>query len=297
MPCLRASADTTKRPIRPSCSRWATLTWSGSASRRVHPLLLLGRHAEAAVLDLDGETGRHLLGAQQHLGVRGREQRGVLDQFGQQMDDVGDGVAAQGAVDRRHQLDPRVLLHLRDGGAQHLRHSDRLAPLATGDRAAEDGEVLRVPADPGGEMVDMEEPLEQLGVLDLVLQLVEQLDLPVDQGLEPPGEIDEDLDLLFVADAAGEPGRLDHGGDGGLVRSAPTPGQQVEFVSAGSADGVRRAGTVLASAELLDHRAQIRLSDGRWSGAASCTGPVRIWLPGPLPGAAPRWRRGRGAPR
>lgn len=36
-------------------------------------------------------------------------------------------------------------------------------------------------------MVDVEEALEQIGVLDLVLQLVEQLDLAVHQRLEPHG--------------------------------------------------------------------------------------------------------------
>lgn len=41
--------------------------------------------------------------------------------------------------------------------------------------------------DAGGEMVDVEEALEQIGVLDLVLQLVEQLDLAVHQRLEPHG--------------------------------------------------------------------------------------------------------------
>ncbi len=33
MPCRLASWETTNRPMRPSASRWATLTWSGSASR------------------------------------------------------------------------------------------------------------------------------------------------------------------------------------------------------------------------------------------------------------------------
>ncbi len=67
-----------------------------------------------------------------------------------------------------HELDPRVLLDLGDGRAQHLGHGDRVAPLAAGDGAAEHGEVLGVPADAGGEVVDVEEALEQVGVLDLV---------------------------------------------------------------------------------------------------------------------------------
>lgn len=153
----------------------------GVGEQGVHLVLFGGGHTEATVLDLDGEPGRDVLGAHQHLGVRGGEQRGVLDQFGQQVDHVGDGVAAQGAVDRRYQFDSRVLLHLCDGRSEHLGHGDRVGPLPAGDGAAEYGEVLGVSADAGGQVVDVEEALEQLGILDLVLQLVEQLDLAVDQ--------------------------------------------------------------------------------------------------------------------
>lgn len=74
--------------------------------QRVHPVLLGDGHSEAAVLDLDGETGRDGVGAEQDLGVRGREHGGVLDEFGEQVDTVGDGVPAQGPVDRRDKLDP-----------------------------------------------------------------------------------------------------------------------------------------------------------------------------------------------
>ncbi|KIF71330.1 hypothetical protein HY68_26420, partial [Streptomyces sp. AcH 505] len=188
------------------------------------------------------------------------------------MDDVGDGVAAQGAVDRWHELDPRVLLDLGDGGAQDLRHGDRLAPLPAGHGAAEHGEVLGVPADPGGQMVDVEEALEQFGVLDLVLQVVQQLDLPVDQRLKAPGQIDEDLDLLLVARAAGEPGRLYDGGERGLLRALQLLGQQVEFVLAvaggtggGAAGGSWRRGRTpgghrFAASELLDEGAQFGLA-------------------------------------
>lgn len=89
-------------------------------------------------------------------------------------------------------------------------------------------------ADAGGEVVDVEEALEQLGVLDLVLQLVEDRDLPVHEGLEPPREIDEDLELLLAARLTGQLGGLDDGGDGALVRTGEVGGEQLEVV------GVRR---------------------------------------------------------
>ncbi|WP_404948972.1 hypothetical protein HFP70_32045 [Streptomyces sp. ARC14] len=205
--------------------------------------------------------------------MRGGEHRGVLDQFGQQVDHVGDGVAAQGAVHRRDELDPGVLLDLRDGRAQHLGHGDRVAPLAPGDGPAEDGEVLRVAADPGGQVVDVEEALQQVGVLDLVLQLVEDLDLAVDQGLQPPGEVDEDLDLLFVAGGAEELGGLDDGGDRGVLGPPHLLGEQVEGVAVG---GGRRRGPPgpdrFSGAELLHHPLEFGLALG--AGAAEPPPPV-----------------------
>lgn len=116
----------------------------GVGEQRVHLVLFAQGHAQAPVLDLDREAGGDEVDAQQDLGVRGGEHRGVLDEFGQQVDDVGDGVPAQGAVDRGHQFDPRVLLDLGDRGPQHLGHGDGVAPLAARDGAAEHGEVLGV---------------------------------------------------------------------------------------------------------------------------------------------------------
>ncbi len=78
----------------------------GVGEQGVHPALLGDGHAESAVLDLHGEPGGDQVGPHQHLGLRGGEQGGVLDEFGEQVDDVGDGVAAQGAVDRGDQPDP-----------------------------------------------------------------------------------------------------------------------------------------------------------------------------------------------
>jgi len=72
----------------------------------VHPVLFGRLHAQAAVLHLDGQARGDVVDAQQHLGVRGGEQGGVLDEFGEQVDDVGDRVTAQGALGRGHQLDP-----------------------------------------------------------------------------------------------------------------------------------------------------------------------------------------------
>ncbi len=79
-----------------------------------------------------------------------------------------------------------------------------------GDGAAHHGEVLGMAADAGGEVVDVEEALEEVGVLDLVLQLVQDGDLPVHQRLQAPGEVDEDPPASVRCPPgwrAGRPGR------------------------------------------------------------------------------------------
>ncbi len=210
----------------------------GAGEHGVHPALLVGGHAEPAVLDLDRESGRHPLGAQQDLGPRRGELGRVLHEFGQQVHDVGDGVAAYGALDGGHQPDPRVVLDLRDAGTQHLGDADRAAPLAAGDRAAEDGEVLGVAPDTGGQVVEVEQALQQFGVLDLGLQLVEVLDLPVDEGLHAAGEVHEDLDPLVAAARRGRPGGgLEDGRLGGVPGRRDLAAEPVEGILAG--DGRR----------------------------------------------------------
>ncbi|CAM5465788.1 hypothetical protein SGRIM119S_08023 [Streptomyces griseorubiginosus] len=245
----------------------------GVRQQRVHPLLFGDRHTEPTVLDLDREPRGHQVGPQQHLGVRGREHRRVLDEFGQQMDDVGDGMPPQRAVDRRHQLDPRVLLDLGDGRTQHLGHRDGVAPLPPRDRTAEHREVLGVPPDPGREVVDVEEPLEQVGILDLVLQLVENRDLPVHQRLKPPGEVDEHLQLLFAAGLAGELGGLDDGRDGSVVRARQIGREQLEVVGALGRTAARSTPRRhLPAPQSLDQRPQFGFAAR--AAAAQCADPV-----------------------
>ena len=235
--------------------------------QRVHPVLLGQRHPEPAILDLDGQPRGDHIGPQQDLGVRRREHRRVLDEFGQQVDHVRDGVPAHSAVDGRDELDPRVLLDLGDRGAQHLGHGDRVAPLPTRDGPAQHGEVLGVAPDPGGEVVDVEQTLEQVRILDLVLQLVEDRDLAVHEGLQAPRQVDEDLDLLFAARVAGELGRLDDRADGSVVGARQVVGEQVELVCVRGGSGARSArGRHVAAAQRLDEGAQIGLAPG--AGAA-----------------------------
>ncbi len=122
-------------------------------------------------------------------------------------------------------------------------------------------------ADAGGEVVDVEEALEEVGVLDLVLQLVQDGDLPVHQRLQAPGEVDEDLQFLFAARLAGELGGPDDGGDGAVVGAGQVGGEQFEVVGVVRRSTARFAlGRGLAAAQRLDHGAQIAL---RARGAAA----------------------------
>jgi hypothetical protein len=181
----------------------------------IEPVVFQLRHAKAAVIDLDDQARGDGLGAHHHPGLGRRERRRVLHQLGQQVDDVRHREAVERAGGARDDLDPRVVERLGDGRAQDLHHRDRLGPLAPRHRPAEHGEVLRVPAHPGGQVVDPEQALEQVGLFHLVLQRVEQLDLPVHQGLEPVREVDEHAPVGGGRRGSGRGGRRRDGRRGG----------------------------------------------------------------------------------
>ncbi|CAM3984291.1 hypothetical protein STAL104432_31345 [Streptomyces albus] len=250
----------------------------GLGEHRVHVVPVAGAHPEAAVLDLDGDSRGDALGAHQDLGLGGGEHRGVLDQFGQQMDDVRDGVPAHGALDGRDELDPGILLDLRDGGPQHLGEVDGTVPTAVRRGAAEDGEVLGVAADPGGEMVDGEDPFEQVGVVDVVLQLVDEPDLAVREGLEPAREVTEDGRVFLVGfltavvALSGEGGCLGDGGFRTALGERDPVGEQVESVADGLLPGCGSAGyRAFAVPQGPEHGVEFGLSSG--GGAAQGRAP------------------------
>ncbi len=267
----------------------------GVAEQQVHPVLFLGRHAQSPVLHLDRDPGGDPLGAQHHIGVGGGEHRGVLDEFGQQVHDVSDGVTADTAAGRGHDLDPGVLLDLRDRGAEHLAQVDGTGPLAAGGGAAQHGEVLGVAADAGGEVVDVEELLEQVRVLDRVLQIVQERDLPVDEGLQSAREVDEDLDLALAVGRAGRSGQPYEGRVRLFPGAAQFLGEQPELVHArrvasdlrGGRPSPHRARRALAPFDPVGGRAQLLAA--AHAGAAQRLAPVPYGL-----GAALGSEQGRG---
>ena len=106
----------------------------------------------------------------------------------------------------RQQLDPVVVLDLGQGGPDHVDQRHRLAPAAGRLGPREHDQVLGVAAHAGGQVVELEEVVEGVGVGLGALQVVDQLQLAVDQALAAPGQVEE-----HVADRLAQGGLL--GGD------------------------------------------------------------------------------------
>lgn len=163
-------------------------------------------------MDLQGEAVGDALAEHLHRGVRGREHRGVLQEFRDEVGEVGDGGAAHAEAGQSAHLDPLVVLDLGDGGADHVHELDGLAPLTGGGGAGQDDEAFGVLAHTGGEVVEPEEVRELVGVLRAPLHRVEEGELTVEQDLVAAGEVDEHL-----GDAAAQLRLLDGGLDGGAL--------------------------------------------------------------------------------
>jgi hypothetical protein len=69
---------------------------------------VLGVHPQTPVVDLDNEAARSKAHADAYLGVLGRNVLCVLDEFGEQVDDVRDRVPGHPHVGHRQYGDPPV---------------------------------------------------------------------------------------------------------------------------------------------------------------------------------------------
>src|SRR6185312_4652338 len=115
---------------------------------------LLGGQAQAAVFDLGDQAGAHPFGPDLDPGVGRGEDGGVLDEFGDQVDDVTDRAAGHQVLGFAVHVDPDVVFHL---GPQDVDDRHRVAPAAAGNRTRQDDQALGVPAHAGGEVVDAEQ--------------------------------------------------------------------------------------------------------------------------------------------
>ncbi len=189
-------------------------------------------HAEPAVLDLHRVARADLFAGDQHLGVRRRERRGVLDEFGEQVGEVGDGRAHHGDAGEAPDVDAGVVLDLGDRRADHVQQRHRLAPGTAGRGTGEDDQALGVAAHPGGEVVEPEQVLQLGRVLGAALHRVQQRQLPVHQHLAAPGQVDED-----AGDAGEHLGALDGGGERRTLHGVEGLAHLAELVVPGLDDG------------------------------------------------------------
>ena len=159
------------------------------------------------LMSLPPGRARSGLRAHRDGGVRRREAHGVLGELGQQVREVDDGVPDHGAllVDDEH--DALEVLGLGDGRAQHVAQRDGLAPRARGLLAREHEQVLRVAPHPGGDVIQREQVGERIGVALRLLELVDDLQLPVQEALVAAGEVGEQVgrELAPVDLGIGEP--------------------------------------------------------------------------------------------
>ena len=188
--CRVASLLTTNSP---SCSLCARSNSAGLASRALMSSSSVGGQAQAAVFDLGDQARAHPVGPDLDPGVGRGEHRGVLDQLGDQVDDVADRVPRDQVVRLAGHVDPDVVFDLGHRGPQDVDHRHRVAPAAAGHRARQDDQALGVPAHAGGEVVEAEQVGERPRLAGPPLHRVQHPQLPVQQGLVAHGDVQEDL--------------------------------------------------------------------------------------------------------
>src|SRR5690606_1009604 len=119
---------------------------------------LFAAHADALVGDGDHEPAAvDAAAGDDDPGVVRGERHGVLDQLGEQVDDVVDRLAGDGRVRLDLDADPVVALDLAERGPDHVHQLNRLAPLARGLLTGQDQQVLGVAAHAGGQVVELEQ--------------------------------------------------------------------------------------------------------------------------------------------
>src|SRR5699024_9743377 len=130
------------------------------------------------------------LSADDDLGVLGRIGGGVVQQLGQKVADVVGGHTGEGCLWQLAQADPGIVLDLGCRGAGDVEQGDDLV-VGVGLTAVVSGqhqEVLPVASHTGREVVDLEEFVEQVGILGVGLQGLDHLQQGVDQGQVTHGQ-------------------------------------------------------------------------------------------------------------
>lgn len=138
----------------------------------VRAFLVGRRHADAVVHD--GEAVRVVLRLVPavHLDPFGRrrEREPVLQEFGEEMGDIGDGVTTYAHRFHGRDQDPRVLLHLRDGGLDDFQAVGGCRRGPGRVLSGQDQQAFGVAPHSGGEVVEFEEFGERVRVEFLPFQ-------------------------------------------------------------------------------------------------------------------------------
>ncbi len=153
----------------------------------------LWRDAKSAVFDLNGEAAADDVALDSHRGIGRREHRCVLGKLGDQVDDVRHRVTGNGRGCAGQHSDSGVILHLGDGGAQHVDERHRLPPASGWCLAGQDDQAFGVAPHAGGEVVDPEQVFQLIWLSGAPLHAVEQGQLAVQQRLAAAGQVAENV--------------------------------------------------------------------------------------------------------
>ena len=168
----------------------------GEHGRPGQPCVELGhlrvRHADALVEHGQVDAFHGAAGRDAHPAARRRERGGILQQLGEQVDQVAYRMRRDTDLEHRRGVDPLVVLGLRGRRLDQLHQGDRCGDPPARFATGEDEQVLLVAAHARGEVVELEQLLQALRVGLDVLELLDERELPVDQRLAAPGQRHEE---------------------------------------------------------------------------------------------------------
>ena len=135
-----------------------------------------------------------------HGGVRRREPQRVLDQLGQHVHEVDHDRAGQGGVAELAEPDPFEVLHLAHRRAHDLAQRGGLATSARGLGPGQDQQRLCVASHAAGQVVQLEEVLEEGGIGLPLLQRGDEVELATEEGLVASTEVRQGLGQVAAQD-------------------------------------------------------------------------------------------------
>ncbi len=147
-------------------------------------------HGQAAVLDGDQQSGRHLADVGEHLGAGRTEVAGVVEEFGQDVHHALGRVPGHRDA-RRHgaQPHPPVAGYPAHRAPQHRLHGDRARPAAAGAGAAEHRDGVGQAAGLRGAVVDVQQVGQDVAVVVALLHLPQFGEGGGGDGLHAPGRV------------------------------------------------------------------------------------------------------------